>query len=109
MLQSSRVTALTVSEILREKQQGVKLPPLSTQIRVTKKIICDRYQCKITEQAQNRYLDFLIDPSLTGLNRFFALSFEDKYYRKSYKRNFFPIIEMKGENDITWLNITLQK
>ena len=101
MLQSSRVTALTVSEILREKQQGVKLPPLSTQIRVTKKIIYDRYQCKITEQAQNRYLDFLIDPSLTGLNRFFALSFEDKYYRKSYKRNFFPIIEMKGENDIT--------
>ena len=35
MLQSSRVTALTVFELLRENQLGVKLPPPpSTQIRV---------------------------------------------------------------------------
>ena len=39
MLQNTRVTAFTVSELLRENQQGVKLPshpPLLTQIRVKK-------------------------------------------------------------------------
>ena len=33
-LQIARVTASTVSEIFRENQQGVKLPPFSAQIRV---------------------------------------------------------------------------
>ena len=38
----------------------------------------NKYQSKITEQTQNRYLDFLIDPSFQGVNRLFVLSFEDK-------------------------------
>ena len=31
----------------------------------------NKYQSKITEQAQNRYLDFLIDPSFQRVNRLF--------------------------------------
>ena len=34
MLQNARVTAFTVSELLRENQQGVKVPHPATQIRV---------------------------------------------------------------------------
>ena len=37
----------------------------------------NKYQSKITQQAQNQYLDLLIDPSFQGVNRLFILSFED--------------------------------
>ena len=43
-------------------------------------------------QAQNPCLDYLIDPSFEGVNRFFRLSFEDKKHRKSHKRYFFPTV-----------------
>ena len=36
----------------------------------------NKYQSKITVQEQNRYLDYLIDPSFQGINRLFILSFE---------------------------------
>ena len=38
----------------------------------------NKYQSKITEQAQNRYLNFLIYPSFQGVNPLFVLSFEDE-------------------------------
>ena len=34
---------------------------------------------------QNRYLDFLINPSFQGVNSLFVLSFEDTNGRTSYK------------------------
>ena len=37
-------------------------------------------------EAQNRYLNVLIDPSFQGVNRLFALSFECDDVRKSYKQ-----------------------
>ena len=37
-----------------------------------------KYQYKIREQTQNQYLDFLTDPNFQGVNRLFALSYEDK-------------------------------
>ena len=43
-----------------------------------KTISWNKYQSKITTQAQNRCLDFLIDPSFQGENRMFALSLENK-------------------------------
>ena len=36
MLQDARVSAFTVSELLREKQQGVKLPPTQIRVKVIK-------------------------------------------------------------------------
>ena len=39
---------------------------------------------KKTNQVQNRYLDFLIDPNFQGVNRLFDLSFENKVDRESY-------------------------
>ena len=35
-------------------------------------------------QAQNQYLDFLIDPSFQGVNRLLVLSFEDNVYCSVY-------------------------
>ena len=33
----------------------------------------NKYQSQVTLQEQNRYLDFLIDPSFQGVNRLFVL------------------------------------
>ena len=38
----------------------------------------NKYQSKVTQQTQNRNLDFLIDPSFEGVNRLFALSVKDR-------------------------------
>ena len=41
----------------------------------------------ITNQMQNRYLDFLIDPGFQWVNRLFVLSFkddDDREYHKQY-------------------------
>ena len=35
----------------------------------------NRYQSKVTTQAQNQHLDYLIDLTFQGVNRFFALPF----------------------------------
>ena len=35
---------------------------------------------------QNRYLNFLIDPSFQGVNRLFVSSFEDENGRERYKQ-----------------------
>ena len=40
---------------------------------------------KATNQAQNRYLDFLIDPSFLGVNKLFALSFKHDDGRECHK------------------------
>ena len=47
----------------------------------------EKYQSKVTETAQNRYLDYLIDQNFLGANRFFVLSFENKIDREVH--NFF--------------------
>ena len=39
-------------------------------------------------QAGSKYLDYLIDPSLQGVNRLFVLSFEYNTYRTSYIRTY---------------------
>ena len=42
-----------------------------------KTINWNKYLAKTTNQAKNRYLDFLIDPSFKEVNRLFVLSFKD--------------------------------
>ena len=44
---------------------------------------------------QNRYLDFLIDASLQGVNTLLALSFENEEDRESYKKYYPPTVEIK--------------
>ena len=48
----------------------------------------NKYQSKISEQAQNRYLGFLIDRSFQGVNRLSILSSEDKDHQKKLRAIF---------------------
>ena len=45
-------------------------------------------------------LDYLIDTSFLGVNRFFVLSFENKAQRISDKRHYFSTVEIKNYNVI---------
>ena len=56
----------------------VPVVTLSTESGFKRTINQNKYQSKLTEQAQNRYLDYLIDPSFQGVNRRFVLLFENK-------------------------------
>ena len=51
----------------------------------------NRYQSKATTQTQSRYLDFLTDPSFQGVNRLFALSFENDAHQQSYRNIFLQL------------------
>ena len=42
-----------------------------------RKINWNRYQSKVSIQAQNQYLDYLVDPSFQGVNRLSVLSFQN--------------------------------
>ena len=45
-----------------------------------------------------RYLDFLIDSSLQGVNSLFALSFKDDDGREIHKQYYIPTVEIKDYN-----------
>ena len=58
----------------------------------------NKYQSKVRVQEQNRYLDYLIDPSFQGANRVFVLSFENNAVRASYKTYYLLQVEIKNYN-----------
>ena len=41
---------------------------------------------------QNKYLDYLIDPSFQGVNRLFVLSFENIIDREAHRNYYLPKI-----------------
>ena len=53
---------------------------------------------KVSPQAQNQYLNILIDPNFKGINRLFMLSFEANAHWISHKRYFRPTVEIKDYN-----------
>ena len=55
----------------------------------------NKYQSKISTKAQNRYLNFLINPSFQGLNGLFVLSFENENGRTSHSEYYLPKVEIK--------------
>ena len=63
-----------------------------------KTINWNKYLAKTTNQAKNRYLDFLIDPSFKEVNRLFVLSFKDVDGWESHKQYYFPTVEIKDYN-----------
>ena len=42
----------------------------------------NKHQSKLTQQAQTRYLDYLIGPSFQGVNKLFVFLFENKNDRE---------------------------
>ena len=58
----------------------------------------NKYESSIKTFAQNRYLNYLINPSFQGLNRLFVLSFENENDRTSHSTYYLPKVEIKDYN-----------
>ena len=87
-------TKLYVSVVTLSTQENIKLlKQLESGLKKNNK-----YLAKTTNQAQKRYLDYLIDPSFQGVNRLFILSFKDADGRESHKQYYFPMVEIKDCN-----------
>ena len=50
----------------------------------------NEYESRVKSFAQNRYLNYLINPSFQGINRLFVLSFETKDDRTSHSTYYLP-------------------
>ena len=58
----------------------------------------NKYESSVKTFAKNRYLNYLINPSFQGVNRFFVLSFENEDQRKSHSTYYLPKVEIKDYN-----------
>ena len=76
-----------LKKILKQLESGFK-----------RTINWNKYIPKTTNQAQNRYLDFLIGPTFQGVNRLFLLSFENDNGRDSHKQYYLPTVEIRDYN-----------
>ena len=63
-----------------------------------KTISWDKYESSIKRFAQNRYLNYSINPSFQGGNRLFVLSFENENDRTSHTTYYLPKVEIKDQN-----------
>ena len=53
----------------------------------------NKYESSIKRFAQNIYLNYLINPSFQGVNRFFVLSFENGNDRTSHTTYYLPKVD----------------
>ena len=60
----------------------------------------NKYQSKVTTEAPNPYLDYLINPSFQWVNRRFILSFVNNTDRTVHTEYYFTTIEIKDYNVI---------
>ena len=63
-----------------------------------KTISCNKYESSIKTFAQNRYLNYLINPSFQGENGLFVLAFENENGRTSHSTYYLPKVEIKDYN-----------
>ena len=63
-----------------------------------RKISWNKYESSVKTFAQNRYLNYLINPSFQGVNRLFVLSFENEDDRISHSTYYLPKVEIKDYN-----------
>ena len=87
-------TKLYVSVVTLSSKDNSKLLEQSKS-HFKRTINWNRFQFKIATQTQNRYLDFLINPILQGVNRLLVLSFKNENYQRSYKWYCLPTVELK--------------
>ena len=58
----------------------------------------NKYRFEMSNQTKNNNLNYLIDPTITNVNRLFALSFENETDRTSFSEYYVPKVEIKGFN-----------
>ena len=87
-------TKLYVSAVTLSTQENIKiLKQLEAGFKQT--INWKKYIAKTTNQTQNRYFDYLIDPSFQRVTRLFVLSLKDGDCRKCHKLYYLPTVEIK--------------
>ena len=74
-------------KLLQQLKSGFKKP-----------IIWNKYESSIKTFAQNRYLNYLINPGFQGVNRLFVLSFDNENDRTSHSTYYLPKVEIKDYN-----------
>ena len=58
----------------------------------------DKYRSEMTNQAETDNLNYLVDPTLSKVNRFFVLSYENEDDRTSYFKYYTPSVEIRNFN-----------
>ena len=90
-------TNLYISVVTLSTQDNAKLlPQLKSGFKRT--ISWNKYLTKQGLLAPNANLNQLIEPSFQGVNRLFALAFEDDVQRTSSKIYYLPNVEIKDYN-----------
>ena len=90
-------TKLYVPVIALSTQDNVKLfQQLKSNFK--RKINWKKYKLSVKTFAQNRFLNYLINPSFQGVNRLFVLSFENENDRISHSTYYLPKVEIKDLN-----------
>ena len=77
-------------KILKDLESGFK--------RITN---CNKYLAKITNHAQNSYLDYLTDPRFQGVNKIFVLIVKNADGWESQKQYYLPTVEIEDYNIVT--------
>ena len=78
-------------------QDNTKLSPQLKPV-FKRTINWNKYLEKPELLAQNRNLNYLVEPSFQGENRLSVLTFENDAQRTSNKRNYFPNVKIKDYN-----------
>ena len=55
----------------------------------------NEHELSVKTVAQNRHLNYLINPSFQGVNRLFVLSFENENVRTSHSTYYLSKVEIK--------------
>ena len=55
----------------------------------------------MTNQTKTNYLNYLIDPTFTKVNRLFVLSFENEGDRTTFSNYYVPKVEIKDFNELS--------
>ena len=58
----------------------------------------NKYMSQMSNQNKNNNLNYLIDPTVSNVNRFFVLSFENEDDRTSYYKYYMPSVKIKDYN-----------
>ena len=94
-------TKLYVPVVTLSTQDNIKLlKQLESGYKRT--INWNKYQFKKAIQVHHQYLDFLIDPSVEGANRFFVFSFQNEMGRENYNRYYLSIVEIKNYSAVIY-------
>ena len=58
----------------------------------------NKCRAEMTNQTKNNYLNYLIDPKFTKVNKLFVLSFENEEDGTSFSKYYVPNVEIKEFN-----------